>query len=105
MRIEIDLPEWADDRPLIILSGQELVAKYTQETGWKVKAERCYKCGECCCDIAPDHLPFGVTGDGKCKMLLSDGSCGAGHQKPFACLDDPVESEFAFLGCSIRYKR
>lgn len=104
MKVELDIPDWATDRILTLLAGQELVAIWNEADGWKVKIERCNLCGECCCDVPEGHLPFGITGDGKCKMLQKDGTCGAGHMKPFACLGDPAESEFKNLGCSIRYK-
>lgn len=104
MKIIIDIPEWAEDRTLTLLAGNELVAKWNDAEGWKVKAERCNQCGECCCDIPEGYLPFGITGDGRCKMLQPDGTCGAGHMKPFACLGDPEPTDWDRLGCSIRYK-
>jgi hypothetical protein len=99
----LELPDWAKDRGLMLLAGQEIVFWWNESDGLRVKSERCNKCGECCCDIPDGYLPFGITGDGKCKKLQPDGTCGAGRMKPFVCLGDPAESEMENLGCSIKY--
>ena len=49
MRIEIDIPDWADERHIRILAGRELAAaKLAHEDFWRVKDVRCNHCGKCC---------------------------------------------------------
>lgn len=98
------LPDWAKDRRLVLLSGIELVAAKDYGHDWKIKKVRCNQCGECCLDMEPDYLPFGVSKEGICNMLEQAGDkmlCKAGHVRPLCCLADP-EKENAFH-CCIEY--
>lgn len=107
IKITIELPDWVSKHEtLTLLSGQELVAFKTPREKWKIKTIRCDKCGICCFDMPPDHTPFGIDDEGKCKKLIKQENgewhCTAKHMKPFSCLSDPGNIED--LGCSIRYK-
>jgi len=97
------LPDWARGRKIMLLADQELVARRDPEGPLMVKVSRCDQSGECCLDIPQGHLDFGTNGEGRCNKLADDGSCTAGHQKPFGCLDDPPQSELDELNCPIRY--
>lgn len=75
MKIELELPDWVDERTLRIFAGIESVA--TKDIGgtWQVKESRCNLCGTCC---------------GDCKELIySEGDkgymCNSGWDRPFGC--------------------
>lgn len=96
MRIEIDIPEWAAERRLIVLAGIELVAFKEPWGPWKIKRVRCDQCGQCCMTFKPNsrQTPYGVDDEGKCNELKKNGDkweCGAGIMKPYACLMDPID--------------
>jgi hypothetical protein len=98
------LPDWASKKHnLVFLSDQELVFKYNERQGLKLKTVRCNHCSACCLDVPENHLPFGTNGEGRCNALGDNGDCTAGHARPFSCLEDPVETEFEELECCIRY--
>lgn len=88
MKLEIDIPEWAEERNIHIFAGIEHVAK--RESGvWYIKDKRCNLCGRCCMDV-PEDWPHGydpVTGD--CIHL--EGStpdeyiCGLKADRNFSC--------------------
>ena len=104
MKIEIDLPDWVEERRLVILAGIECVAsKEPSENYWKIKETRCNQCGMCCFDYPP--TPYGVDGEGKCNKLRFDHGkweCLARTEKPYNCLLDPIEDD---IGCCITYKK
>ena len=94
MRIEIDLPDWADERAIHIMAGIERVAyKLPWEDWWHVKTARCSQCGACCEKM-------------KCKYLDEEPGgekfrCSEGVMRPWLC----CVSEFKDKNvCSIRFK-
>lgn len=94
MRIELDLPDWVNERHIRIFAGIELVAfKLAHEDFWKVKDGRCQMCGECCTNLK-NHLYPTINGecihlgkdkgDGKrpCNIALyRSRACGADSRK------------------------
>jgi hypothetical protein len=82
MKIEVDIPDWADGKPIYVMAWKELLA-YTQPIvkhrqgehitkydTLKVKTVRCDGCGECCRD---------------CVFIRSNG-CPFGEQIPLSCV-------------------
>lgn len=75
MKIEVEVPDWAGEMALYILSGIELVARKPAGQPWQVKTSRCHYCAECC-------------DNGKCKHLINHAQgrqCGLGLSRPFHC--------------------
>jgi hypothetical protein len=99
------LPDWAQGKSIKLIANQELVFRQDPDEPLKIKIERCNYCGQCCLEVPDNYLQFGTNGEGRCNKLTDDGKCSAGHQKPFACIDDPPESEFEDLDCCIRYEK
>ena len=97
-----DIDSQLKDRTILILAGTELVAfKHPTDKQWSVKVDSCNRCGECCMDNPP--TPFGWDAEGKCTKLVKSGDtweCGAGSNRPYNCLYDPV----GVASCSITYK-
>lgn len=108
MRIELDLPDWVDERRIIILAGIELVAeKVPWEEKWKVKETRCNMCGACCMNFTESIYRedlFPVI-DGTCTFLekepgtIDKWRCTC-TEKPFSCLHDPPNN---LTECCITY--
>ena len=93
MKIELDLPDWVDERHIRIFAGIELVAfKSATKDFWKVKVDRCIQCGECCSNLKKHHLP---TIDGRCVHLVDEPGvpdkkrCNIALRRPRTCGDDP----------------
>jgi hypothetical protein len=87
MKIEIEIPDWADERHIYIMAGIELVAYKLLYEPWHVKTARCIMCGACCMNLKLSYFP--MTG-GTCDHLLEplgDGvrECGQGATRPFIC--------------------
>jgi len=101
MKIEIEIPEWAGERTIMIFAGQEPIAYKHYGKPLKVKTVRCNRCGECCLTVPDDKLFCGTNGEGKCNDLRADGLCGSGVWKPFCCCV-PIEKPEDY--CCIRYK-
>lgn len=79
MKIEVEVPDWAGENEIYILSSMELVAKKSVNQNWLVKTGRCHSCGICC-------------GRGKadaCEHLYQKDKdtwqCKYGIMRPFAC--------------------
>lgn len=53
MKMELEIPDWAFEKNLYIISALEgdieLVAYRELGKRWKVKDYRCNQCGSCCC--------------------------------------------------------
>jgi len=105
MEIKLNLPEWVEERAIRIYAGVEIVAeKYPHEKKWRVKKDRCSRCGKCCMDLDERH-PFEVI-DGKCEHLGMEGDkyrCKIVLQRPFDCSYDPKHA-MAKGYCSITYE-
>lgn len=73
MKIELDIPEWAQERHIYVFAGIELLGVKTPGGPLKVKTGRCSMCGRCC---------------KSCEHLLTIGQkrlCRLGSNRPFAC--------------------
>ena len=90
MKINIDIPDWAEDKHIYIMAGIELIAyKYVNQE-WKIKITRCNQCGLCCRGMNPDDENFPeVNEKGTCIYLKKDGKdkevCSLGINRPFKC--------------------
>lgn len=96
MKVELELPEWTDDRHIWVIGGQEPVAcriRIKKKDGtitrrWYIKTSRCNLCGKCCMNLDPDHL-F-VNENGTCQFLEDVGGgqleCHMPFGMPWGCL-------------------
>jgi hypothetical protein len=110
MKINIEIPDWANENNIYIVSRNELVAyKNVDENKWYIKSERCNKCGNCCMVHPKEGSYFPVKKDGSCIHLIKDGEnniCSLGMEKPLACvLGEPIGKEHDRFKCSIQYNR
>jgi len=107
MRVELDLPDWVDERHIRIMAGVELVAqKLAQNDYWQVKETRCNHCGKCCMGFKTAKHFYPVV-NGRCIHLKErpDGKydCSIALYRSRACGDDPAH--FIERGeCCITYK-
>ena len=91
MHIELDLPDWVEERNIFILAGFELVAIKKWQQEWQVKTSRCNMCGKCCyfkgepCEHLEDY------GDGKWI-------CGLRMARPVSCVVSPGADRYE--GCT-----
>lgn len=69
MKIEIEIPDWAEEKHIYVMAGIEMVAYKKVGEKWHVKVRRCAKCGKCCQGC--EHL--------KHK------ECSLGIKRPFLC--------------------
>ena len=93
MKIEIELPDWVDERHIRIFAGIELAAsKRAHEDFWKIKDGRCQRCGKCCMNIKNHILP---TINGTCIHLVDEPGqpgkkrCNIALYQPRSCGNDP----------------
>jgi hypothetical protein len=90
VKIEIEIPDWADGRHVYVFAGIELAAFKHAGAPWRVKSSRCSMCGKCC--------------EG-CIHLTSDGPkrvCELGMNRPFACGTSAVPNRVS--ECTERYR-
>jgi len=87
MKIEIEIPDWAGERALHILSGNEAVATKLSDGDWYVVTERCNRCGKCCKQY--DKVPFECNENGWCPYLYEEPTgeytCLLGAYRPVGC--------------------
>ena len=96
MRIEIELPDWANERHIRIFAGFEEVAKKIYGEPWQIKAGRCRKCGKCCMGSQPRTFAGFNPDDEGCKYLIRHGreyECSQGANRPFNCCSTDQEGE------------
>ena len=92
MRVELDLPDWVDERHIRVFAGIELVAiKEAHENFWKVKENRCIMCGKCCTNFKHHFFPLV---NGECIHLEPENkqgnrACRIAINRPFQCGNDP----------------
>ena len=105
MKIEVEIPDWAEERRILILAGTELVAmKRGHEDHWLIKETRCNRCGECCLDRPP--TPYGLDDEGKCLKLEQIGgewACTAGMGIGLRCVLDP--NLVGYEACCITHRK
>ena len=88
MKLNIDLPDWANKGQLIsIFAGTEVVAYKYPDKPMMVKTGRCSHCGACCKDWDKTGWP---VENGVCKFLVEN-QCTAQLDKPFICCLTPLE--------------
>ena len=103
MKIELELPDWANRSNLWILSDIEPVAYKLKDGVWVVKTGRCRMDGQCCRNLKPP-FPF-ETINGQCiylKKELGNNAlyrCGLGLFRPFNCCVGSGSKN-----CSVGYK-
>lgn len=111
MKIEIELPDWADERNIYVFAGIELVAVRTfQEDKFRIKDIRCNSCGVCCSVLDPKTHFFPVIKK-RCIHLENEPGtkdkwrCRLGIHRPFLCSFWP-EDRIGELPeyCCISYK-
>lgn len=88
MKIELELPDWADERTLFVMAGLEMVAFKEPNKPWMIKTGRCSQCGRCCKRLN-DRFVFPVE-DGRCVHLVKRPAenkylCGLGFYRPIGC--------------------
>jgi len=103
MRIELELPEWANRSNLYILSETEPVAYKLKDRAWMVKVGHCRMDGECCMNHSK-AFPF-ETIDGQCIYLKKEVGnndrwrCGLGLFRPLQCCVGAGNKD-----CSVTYE-
>ena len=90
MRVEVNLPDWVDERNVRIFAGIEEVAHRYAGKKWQVKKVRCNLCGKCCMDIPGPWIHGRDEKTGYCKHLKYNEGwkgwlCDMGRNRPFAC--------------------
>jgi hypothetical protein len=106
MKIEIEIPEWAEERHIYVMAGIELLAKKEYCKPLMIKTERCNACGKCCMDLPPKH-PMGVTEEGWCNYLVKEPGnnnmyvCGMYSHRPFGCC---VAEPYNIPDCPVKYE-
>lgn len=107
MKIELELPEWVDERGIHIIAGgiEEVAKKRTEDSPWEIKLNRCNSCGRCCMNV-PDKWPHGKNQDtGYCLYLecMSESKwrCSLKENMPnVCCISDGEGAEY----CNITWK-
>lgn len=96
MKVELELPDYSDERKIWVIAGNEPVAcryRFVDKDGnvtyrWFRKVSRCSLCGKCCMNLRPEH-PF-VKEDGICQFLKQVDpdkyECHAPFGMPWGCL-------------------
>ena len=108
MRIELDLPDWVDEKHIYVLAGVECVARRLTNTRyWEVKTSRCNMCGECCKHLSR-HWPRGarlVDGKWTCDHLTyraNEYLCDYGRHRPYeCCVADHADKDY----CNVVWER
>ena len=108
MRIEIDIPDWCDERHIRVFAGIEEVARrLTGKQHWEIKVSRCTQCGECC-KRALEGWAKGmkmVDGVRWCEHLIyyaNEYRCDYLIDRPFSCsCGDSAGQEH----CNIRWEK
>jgi len=90
IKIELELPDWADERTIYVMAGIELIAYRFPGKTWQVKSSRCNMCGKCCMKLGERH-PFPVI-NGRCVYLVKrpgknceEHECILRMHRPFGC--------------------
>lgn len=95
MKIELELPDWTEERVIQVLAGIERVAYKLPWSTFMVKTSRCSMCGECCRIINCEHL---VKEPGDNNRWL----CKLGTMRPYNCC---VARTRKVKTCTIKYRK
>ena len=100
MKIELDLPDWTEERHIRIFAGLEEVARKLHGKPLEIKVGRCQQCGECCKRMAGGPCNHLVYSDGhgnhRCKPN------GIEYDRPFSCASgDGAGKPY----CSVRWEK
>lgn len=104
MKIELDLPDWCDERAIRVMAGIEMVAYKIPFENWMIKTGRCNMCGKCCMNLT--NHPFPLI-DGICVHLKKrpgdnpEYECGLRIHRPFGCC---VGIPTNISECTIKYE-
>lgn len=102
MKIEVEIPDWVEERHIRIFAGIEEVAKKYHGQPWQVKVSRCNMCGTCCRNV-PDNWRHGKDSKtGWCANLVyyaNEYRCGI--DRPFTCCAGDFTGEDF---CSVKWK-
>ena len=100
MKIELEIPDWAGEQCIRILSGIEMVAYKHTDKNWQVKEIRCARCGNCCSKV--------MFGDKDCEHLEFRNNlayCRLGLSMPFHCVTEMLEADKKIVPmCKTLYK-
>ncbi|MHA2136289.1 MAG: hypothetical protein ACW99J_20710 [Candidatus Thorarchaeota archaeon] len=94
-KVIFEIPEWAEERHLFLLAGQECIAmQYAGEDDIYIKTGQCVHCQQCCLGFECEHAsPKG------CKLVAS------GKERYVnCCIDAPREFLKNVPECTMRYK-
>lgn len=97
MKIELDLPEWTEERHIRIFAGLEEVARKLHGKPLEIKVARCSQCGECC---KLDECPHLVYSEGHKGFLCKPE--GSVYRRPFTCASGDNAGQ---PHCSIRWEK
>ena len=88
MKIEFELPDWAEERGIYIFAGIEKLGYKFPDEKLYIKTSRCNMCGKCCMNLKTHSHPIV---DGKCIHLKKEVGnnprwlCRLGLNRPFGC--------------------
>lgn len=106
MKIEIEIPDWTDERVIQIFAGMERIAyKYPWEDSFKIKTSRCNQCGKCCENLDSKHF-FSVI-NGRCIYLEREPGnnnkwvCSLNVGRPYTCC---IYKSKNILKCTEQYE-
>ena len=104
MRIELDLPDWVENKNIYVFANFELAARKITGKEWEVKIGRCNHCGECCKHYYDRKGVLPTTKKGGCKNLeqRADG-WWCKTRIPISCLVSNLNPK-ADYPCSVKWK-
>ena len=111
MKIELEIPKWAEEKNIWIFANQELIAYKMIASDLKTKTNRCLGCGECCESghpFKPEQLlaferAFAIGFiDGEPCPFLGPKGCHLTNNIPFSCARSDCSNHFD--KCSERFE-
>lgn len=107
MKIELELPDWCEERNIYIMAGIELAAYRDADGKWHVKTGRCNMCGQCCTNFKVVYRKtFPPIVNLHCLYLERIGNdfrCALGINRPFKCSVAPVPKHIP--DCTERFEQ
>lgn len=95
MKIELELPDWVNERAIHILAGIERVAYKLPWACWMVKTNRCSMCGECCRKIDCPYLEKEPGNNDRWR-------CSLGTKRSYDCCTSRPKK---MKNCTIKFKK